>query len=367
LSISRRKRLLTSSSLLFLFLSFNVFAQLTYPPSPDDLLEPGKLLSAARGSFLKGDLAGSYKYLLLSENLKTDQNCRDLFFLTLVGLDKPVDAASFLLELKNPSADESLKLELLSKRQGFTRAYSSFKPDTPPISIPKETAKKAAAVARGGDLFFVLTPLNLYGFSSSGKLISTLSLTNGRELIESPGERPFVLTSNSIITPSGTITLPLKIGDALSFARAPGDCYYVLDSAGRVFLLSGSGAILEERQILIKKPVKIRTDELSRIFILSGQENDISVYSASFSPLFVLSPETQGASTGRAGDFQLDFAGDPLILDKSRKELLLFNFTKHFLGKSSNKSLSADAFSWDGGNGLTVLDKKKGVIMKVLL
>lgn len=365
--ISRKRRLLTFSVLVFFVASLQLPAQWTYPPSAGETAQPDKLLPAARDSLFKGDLNAAYKYLLLSEPIKDDKEWRELYVLTLTGLDKPVDAAAFILGQKNPSAEELERSGILLGREGFRRETPRFKTEGKPLAIPRDIAKKAVSMACGNGSVFVLTPDALYTYPESGAPPSFSTLTGGREVMTGGGGQPLTLTANSIISGTKTIQLPLSITGAVSFARAPNNCLYVLDSAGKVFLLDEAGRILEERQILIRKPSRIRTDALSRVFILSGAENDISVYSAGFSPLFVLSPDAVGVPAGRISDFNPDFAGNPMMLDKSGRELLFFNFSKAFLGRSSDKDFQADLFFWDGGRTLTALDRKKGTIARVAL
>jgi hypothetical protein len=369
LSILPRKKLRAFSSALFLYISFSLSAYLTYPPSSPGGLLPEKMFSQAKESFARGDLAIAYKYLLLSEDLRNDKEWQKLYFLTLAGLDRPSDAAAFLQELKGQSEELSLKLKLILDREGFARTYPAFKPDATSTAIPKEIAKKAISIAQGRDSLYMLTPLALYDISSSGAIISTLPISGGKELLMKEDGECLVLAANSIISASRTILLPLAVTSAVSFAGAPGGCFYILDSTGKVFLTDEGGRILEERQTRIPKPSRIRTDELFRVFIFSSGEKDISIYSASFSPLTVLSPEiqAQGISVGRISDFEVDFAGNSLLLDKSRRELLFFNFQKNFLGKSNDTIVCVDLFYWNGKDSLIALDAKKAKIMKVLL
>ena len=367
MSISRKRKFLTSSLFLLLVASCGLIAQPTYPPSPASAAGSEELLSAARNSFLEGDLPSAYKHLLLSEDLNGDREWRDLYFLTLVGLGHPADAAAFVLELKDPSAQESFRAGILLKRNAFASGTPQFKPAGKPLQISKEVAKKAVSIAEGKDSVFVLTPETLYTYNAGGGPPSFFTLTAGREVMPDEDGMPLVLTSDSIIRGSATVPLPLSIADAVSFARAPKNCLYVLDSAGKVFLMEESGRIIEERQILIRKPLKIRTDSLWRVFILSGGEKDISVYGAGFEPLFVLSPEAAGAPSGRLSDLQPDFAGNPMILDRSGKELILFNSSKSFLGRSSDRAFQADLFFWNGGERVLVLDRKKSAIVEAAI
>jgi len=321
LSISPGKKFRTFSFLLVLMASLGLAAQLTFPPSPGEKPDDARLLATARRSLFGGDPGAAYKHLLLSESgMAGDEEWRELLFLTLIGLGKPLDASAFVLGQKNASGRDRMRSELLLKREG-----------------PLDSSPQAFRTIAGG-----------------------------KEILDGKGE-PLVLTSSSIVSVSGTTQLPLRINDAASFARAPGGGLYILDSAGKVFLLDDGGKIIEERQILIRKPSKIRTDELGRVFILSDSGDDISIYSSGFDPLFVLDPAASGAPVGRVSDFRPDFAGNIIILEKGSKELSFFNFSKRFLGSSSDKAFQADLFSWDGGGSLTVLDRKKSSVMKVSL
>lgn len=367
MSISPGKKFRTFSFLLVLLASFGLAAQLTYPPSPGEEPEDARLLAAARRSLFGGDPGAAYKYLLLSEpGMTGDEEWRELLFLTLVGLGNPLDASAFVSGLKNPSERDRLRSELLMKREGFTREAARFLPDTPALRVPKEVAKKAVSIAAADGSVSVLTPEALYTYPLDGSPQAFLAITGGREILAGSGG-PLVLTSSSIVSVSGTTQLPLRINDAASFARAPGGGLYILDSAGKVFLLDEGGKIIEERQILIRKPSKIRTDALGRVFILSDSEDDISIYSSGFDPLFVLDPAASGAPVGRITDFRPDFAGNVIILEKGAKELSFFSFSKRFLGSSGGKAFQADLFWWDGGGSLTVLDRKKSSVMKVSL
>jgi len=367
LSISPGKKFRTFSFLLVLMASLGLAAQLTFPPSPGEKPDDARLLATARRSLFGGDPGAAYKHLLLSESgMAGDEEWRELLFLTLIGLGKPLDASAFVLGQKNASGRDRMRSELLLKREGPAREPARFLPETQVFRVPKEVARKAVSMAAAGGSVFVLTPEAFYTYPLDGSPQAFRTIAGGKEILDGKGE-PLVLTSSSIVSVSGTTQLPLRINDAASFARAPGGGLYILDSAGKVFLLDDGGKIIEERQILIRKPSKIRTDELGRVFILSDSGDDISIYSSGFDPLFVLDPAASGAPVGRVSDFRPDFAGNIIILEKGSKELSFFNFSKRFLGSSSDKAFQADLFSWDGGGSLTVLDRKKSSVMKVSL
>jgi len=316
---------------------------------------------------MRGEASSAYKELLLAGTMNDDRDWRELFFLTLIGLDSPLDAAASVLEERNASEDETARARILLKRSGFRRETPRFAPEGKPVAVPKDVAKKAVAIAAAKGSAFVLTPDALYTYPESGAPPSFFTVTGGRELLVNGRGEPLILTANSLVSPSASIPLPLGITNASSFAQAPDGCFYILDSAGKVFLLDSSGKVREERQILIKKPSRIRTDSLYRVFLLSGGESDISVYGAAFAPLFVMSPEALGVPSGKILDFAVDFAGNPLMLERGRKELLFFNYSKNFLGRSLERTFEADLFSWDGGGSLLVLDRKSCHLIRVSL
>lgn len=340
---------------------------MTVPPCPDNRKEPRELLASAKVSFFKGDYPAAYRSLLLSESLSKESEWRKIFFLTLVGLDRPVDAASAILAEEDSSEDELSWCGLLLKREGFTRAYPAFKPEPTYGQIPREIAKKAISISENRDNLFILTPTALYKYSFSGEAVSTTSISEAKELMGNGDEDPIVLTSSSIICESKRTPLPLKIKNAASFARGNGDSFYILDGEGGVFLVDQSGSIIEERKLLIGKPIKIRTDELFRVFILSGKDKEVAVYGASFEPLFVLAPRNRDVSAGNIRHFDVDYFGNTLLLDKGKKELFFFNFRKDFLGKSCNKTARIDLFYWDGGDSFLALDMKSGRVFKAAI
>ncbi len=345
-----------------------LFAQLTYPPPPGERPAGDQLVTESRKALFKGDPQAAYKYLLLSENVMAeDAGWRELFFLTLIGLGNPLDASAFVAVHKNPSEMERLRSGLLLKREGFKSEAPRFLTGSPAFAVPKEVARKAVSIAANGNSLFILTPEAFYTYPLDGSPQAFRTMNGGKEVMTGDGGLPFVLTSHSLVSPSGTVQLPLRITEALSFARAPGNCFYILDSTGKVFLLDQDGKIIEERQILIRKPSRIRTDDLGRVFILSAAQDDISVYSAGFAPIFVLTPENAGAAFGKISDFRPDFAGNMMTLEKGGGDLFLFSFSRHFLGSSGGKAFHADLFWWDGYGELTVLDRRRGSAIKVSL
>lgn len=360
--ILKRKKFLIISFFSLLFSS--TFAFLTLPPSPYENRSQNILLAQAEDDFVKGNLNSAYKHLLLSSTLNEDPKWKDLYFLTLLGLEKPLSAISFLQEEKNLSDREKFYLETLLKREGVDKESPKFF-NSSQIPLQKEMIKKVCSIIQDKDNIFLLTETSFYKMNSEGKVIETSVLRDGKDLLFNTDNDVVILTKNSIILKGEKIVLPLQINSAVSFANAPEGNYYVLDENNKLFMINASGNILQERQLLIKNCLKIRTDKIYRVFILSSK-NEISVYSSSFEPLFVFDGNSSLTGLNGMKDFFVDYAGNPLILDKSG-ELFLFNFKQEFLGKSQKEKFKVDNLFWDGGDFLLVLDKRKLVLRKLEL
>ena len=360
-----RKKPLIFSAVCHLSFAVAALGFLTFPPAQQGGMSSDAVFKHAKEEFFSGNLDSAYKNLLLSGSLKDEEEWRKFYCLTLIGLNRPVDAAAYRAGIKSPSEGEKKRLKYLLDRQGIERAYPRFKASGAPVSVSKEICKKARAVAMNNGSVFVLTDTALIEFDPGGKFLESAAFSDGRELLSGGESRATVLTGDCILTQSKKIVLPLEIVSAVSFARAPGGCFYVLDSANKVFLISREGSLLQERRILIKKPRKIRTDELFRVFILSAQD-EVFVYSASFEPITVLSQKLRDAGTGSVSDIFTDFAGD-LIFGGGGAQLFFFNFNQDFLGKSVKDDFRADIVWWNGEDTVLTLDKKRGVIRKIVL
>lgn len=357
-----RKKFLSFSFFIFFVFPFITFS--TIPQSQDSYVPPSSIFEKAKSDFLSGNLNSAYKNFLLTNFLKENPNWRELYFLTLVGLNKPYAAISFLQEQKKPTEKEKFYIETLIQRQGVEKGNLKFS-EILSFPIPKEISKKIFSILENKDNYFVLTQTALYKINNSGKIVETNVFTGGKELFLDENGEVAVLTNDGFLLNGRKISFPFKIKSALSIAKAPEGNFYVLGENNELFKVNKEGKIIEERQLLIKKCLKIRTDSLFRVFILSSN-GEISVYSASFEPLFVIDGNSSATALSGIKEFFVDYAGNPIILDKSG-ELFFFNFHKDFLGKSQKKKIRAKQFYWDGGKYLFLFDNKKVVLEKLEL
>lgn len=367
--MSRKKLSILKKEKFLIFSFLNLFvifclAFSTFPPSPEQTHPPNIVFEKAKSDFLEGNLNSAYKNLLLTNFLKENPDWRELYFLTLVGLNKPLSAISFLQEQKEPTEKEKFYIESLIQRQGVEKESPKFL-EILSFSLSKEILKKVSSIIASKDNFFVLTENSLYKIDNSGKIIETTVLTGGRELLLDEDCEAIVLTKDGLILKEKKITFPLQIRSALSFAKAPEGNFYVLGENNELFKINKEGRIIEQRHLLIKQCLKVRTDSLFRVFILSSNE-EVSIYSASFAPLLVM--DGTPATTGIRGikDFFVDYAGNPIFLDKSG-ELFFLNFNQEFLGKSQKEKIKTDWFFWDGGKYIFSIDKRKTVFRKLEL
>jgi len=367
--VNRKKLLILKKEkfLIFSFLNFFIvfsFAFSTLPPSPESNDPPAIVFEQARSDFLRGNLNSAYKNLLLTNFLKENPDWRELYFLTLVGLNKPLSAVSFLQEQKKPTEKERFYIETLIQRQGTEKENPKFS-EILSFTLPKETLKKVSSIIESKGNYFVLTENSFYKIDNSGKIVETNVLAGGKELLLDEEGEIVVLTKDGLILKERKVAFPLQIKSALSFAKAPEGNFYILGENNELFKVNKEGKIIEERHLLIKKCLKIRTDALFRVFILSSNE-EISVYSASFAPLFVMDGNPSATSLSGIKDFFVDYAGNPIFLDKSG-ELFFFNFNQEFLGKSQREKIRTEWFFWDGGKYLFSIDKRKSVLRKLML
>lgn len=360
--ILKRKRLQIINFSLFFFLSF--FAYSTIPPQFSDNENPETFFGKAKEDFLKGDHNSAYKNLLLSKSLKNDEKWRELYFLTLLGLNEPLSAISFLNESKRLSQKETFYLESLIKRQSFKQESPKFS-ETLKLILSKDILKKTFALVESENFILLLTENSLYKINSQGQIVETTNFLGGKELLLDNDNNVVILTNDSLIIKGKRIVLPLQIKSAISFSMAPEENFYILDNNSKLFLINSDGVILQERQLLVKNCKKIRTDKLFRVFILSSKK-DILVYSPSFEPLFMMDLKPNLTGLGSISNLFVDFSGNPLILDKSG-DLVFFNFKQDFLGKCQKEKIKTDCFFWDGGTTILALDKKRGFLRKLEL
>ncbi|MCX7829982.1 MAG: hypothetical protein N2445_02850 [Acidobacteria bacterium] len=360
--ILKRKKFLIFS--FFCFFIINCFSFSTFPPSPEEKKLSSLAFESAKQDFARGNLNSAYKNLLLSSSLKEDEGWRKLYFLTLLGLNEPLSAISFLQEQKKVTEGEKFCIETLLKRQGVELESPRFS-ESLRFSIPKEIIKKASFITENQGNIILLSENSLYKVDFSGKVLETRILTGGKELLIDKNGNVVVLTKDSIITKDAKIVLPLQINAPISFARAPEGNFYVLDESNELFLVSEEGRIIQQRQLFIKKCLKVRTDDVYRVYILSSN-GEVSVYNSDFSPLTVLDGKPSTTGLNGIKDFFVDYAGNPIFLDKSG-ELFFFNFKHTFLGKTQKEKIRTDLFFWDGGKSVISVDKRKMVLRKLEL
>jgi len=367
--VNRKKSLILKTKKFLIFSLFNIilafcFAYSTIPPSPEQNENLDEIFEQARRDFLKGDLNSAYKNLLLTFPLKNNKEWQELYFLTLIGIDKPLSAISFLQEQKDISEKSKFYLETLLEREGIEKAEPIFA-EYFKVTLPQKNFKKISSIIESKNNFYVLIENSFYKIAPQGKILETTILNGARELLLLENGEVAVLTKDSIIIQGKKIVLPLEIKSALSFAKAPENCIYVLDEDSKLFMLNMEGNIIQERQLLIKRCLKIRTDSLFRVFILSAND-EVSVYSSSFAPLFIMDGNPSVTGLGKIKEFFVDYAGNPIFLDR-KGELFFFNFKQELLGKSQKETTRTDCFHWDGGKYLLSFDKKTSILRKLYL
>jgi hypothetical protein len=360
LSIFKKEKQLTFNLALLLFFSFFTSAGDLFPCKVDESKEIESFFNEAKIDFYKGDLNSSYKNLTLLKPFLNDEEYRKYLFFTIVGLGEYFDAVNFLKD--NSSSKEKFLTNLLLKRDCLNmKPKFEIKEN---FYIPKQIARKVRATIFDGESNIILDEKTCYKFDKNGKIVDSFPVMNGREISINHRGELVILSKDSVYMEKSRIYLPNEIEVPISLCSAPYDNYYILDGKGKVFLVDSSGKILEERQILIENAIKIRTDSLFRIFILS-KDGVLYVYDASFNPLITMSEKLKINDIGKIEDFFVDYFGNPILLDKSNA-IYIFNYSQNFLGKFYDEKFKVKSFYFDGGDFLIAVDKN-GLVRKFQL
>ncbi len=355
MSIFKKGKLLTFSISLLLFFSFLNFAGDLFPSKVDESKEIESLFNEAKADFYKGNLPSSYKNLMILKPYSNDEEYRNFMFFTLIGLGAYFDAVNFLKD--NSSPEEKFLSNLLLKRDCLNlKPKFAIKEN---IYISKQIARKIRGITSDGESNFILDDKTCYKFDKGGKIVDSFQVMNGSEISINQKKEAVILSKDSLYIGKNKIYLPSEIEMPISFCPAPYDNYYILDGKGKVFLIDSSAKILEERQILIKNAIKIRTDFLFRIFILS-KDGILYVYDASFNPLITISEKLKINDIGAITDFSVDYFGNPILLDKNNA-IFIFNYSQNFLGKFYDEKFKVKSFFFDGGEFLMAVDKNGSI------
>lgn len=357
--ILKREKFLVIS--IVLILTLNCFSSTILSPVKTSDKNLNQIFEEAKQDFLKGDLNATYRKLLLINTFKGNPEYDELLFLTLIGLKENILAIDSLNSYKNSNEKLGKYYRWALERSGLLSDGTFI--ETEKVMIKKENLKKVNGILFDNPSFYLLKENMIEKYGKDGKILETIFQQRNREGMILENLKTLMLSVDSITLPEEKIILPLKIENPISITKAPFNNFYLLDDKNTIYTISYNGNIVEKRELLIKNPRKIRTDNLFRIYILS-KDGSIYVYGASFEPLYLFKKEefSEKFNLSRVIDFYVDFIGNLILLSSNGDVVFVNNEFK--LIKRAYLSEKFDFIFFDGYEDLIGLNLKSGIIKR---
>ncbi len=338
----------------------------TYPPQPEGRLPPRECLEASRLALYSGRPDQAYRLLLLAQpDLGGEARWLDLASRVFLALDRPGRVAETYVHMApgNPPALAAAKAILDRTGEGPSRPALTDQGRW--RGLDKKSMKPFVAVAPGaGGAAEVLTEDGVERLDSEGQVSGFRALKGGRDLTLDFSGKPLALGEDTIIWGASVIKLPPEIAKPVSAAPAPDGSFFVLDRAEpRLFRLTGKGAPMGNVAVALNEPVRVRVDRAGQIYLADEDGGQIRVYGADMAIVRTLHLSFEGKPLRKIKDFQVDMAGNLLVVDLSTRRALLYSSSGHFL-TATGTGARVDAAGWDGLSTLLLLDHRAGALWR---
>lgn len=345
--------------LLFFLFSLGLFAALpTLPPAPGEP-SSGDLRSAEAALF-GGRPERAYRILQTQCALSPpSEKALSLLAMTLLALDRPLDAARVLARMDAPSAAGQVRA-LLERNLALHGKVALAEEPFPTPALDPRILKKALAVAPApGGGAFLMDRAALYTLGPDGRLMATRPFPGALDLSLDASGRPLALAKGSLLWGDRTLTLPPTFGSPDSVAFLPEGAAVLLDGRQhRLLKVDTEGRAVGSAAILVPDPFLVRTDGAGRLYVADGRGGRIFVLGGDLSVLRILDAKASGAPLRRLADFRVDFAGNLLLLDGRSHRLILLSSSGKVLYLSGEENPKVAAAGWDGLNRILFVDER---------
>jgi hypothetical protein len=286
----------------------------------------------------------------------------DIMARCLVAMNRPLEAAALLARLPGEDPSRGARLRILLDRSMALSGRVSFTLGPfPPVAADRRALKSAVAVAPApGGGAYLLTRDAFMTVDADGKVSASQAFPGGSDLCVDGAGKPVVLGSRTLLWGDRVIPLDAGLGEPASAVVLPEGNLALLDSRGnRLFKVDPRGTPLGSAKLSLRDALRVRADWAGRIYVADGDSGRIHVFGGDLAPLSVIDPVSQGIPLRRLKDFNVDFAGNVLLLDGREKRLFLLSHGGRLLWGSMEDAPRIRCAGWDGLDQILFVDDRE--------
>jgi len=358
-----RLKMITVSAVLLLGLLARGEVPL-FPPPPGQRLATQQALAAGRSALVAGNPEAAYRYALMARaEMEAEEEWNRLTATILIALDRPTEAIRYLARVEGER--ERVEL-LLGRRAGSGPAASLLPLNQRWPRLSKDGLKEVEAVipARDGTLWLMVED-RLVQVSARGEQMGFTTLQGASDLTLDVDGDILAVGSSHMFRKGRIVRLPAGIRRGVSITETLQGRMIVLDETPALHRIDPEGKVEGRRTLSLSRPLRVRADGSGRLFLVDRSKDTVEVFSAALVPLRTVDLSDMEVSFRRPENLYVDFAGNFLIHDGSRREIHVFTAQGTRLASSRKENVRIDAVGWDGLHGLLFLDRKNGYVGRI--